>query len=351
MRILGFVLLIVVSSVVSQEINGWKISGESYDKTLIGELKKKIADDTYKQINGIVVIRNEKLLIEEYFNGEGRDSLHNPRSVSKTMAGSVLGIAIHEGYLNNVDQTLAEFYDLKQYDHFDAKKSQVKLKHLITMSSGFDGFDFDEKSIGNEENMYPQDNWIQWALNLPMASDRNPGDKWYYFTGGVVLLGDILNSKVPGGLEKYADEKLFKPLGITNYRWQYTPQNVPNTAGGFQLSALDFAKYGQLYKNGGKWKGKQIIPADWVKKSFTKYLPTTVQGNEYGYLWWIKTYKVNGKSYEVYYCTGTGGNKIFVFANEPLVIVVTASAYRYRNAHPQVDEMMEKYIIPAVTTK
>lgn len=351
MRIAGFVFLILAASVVSQEINGWKISDETYDKALIGELKKKIADETYKQINGIVVIRNEKLLVEEYFNGEGRDSLHNPRSVSKTMAGSVLGIAIHEGHIKNTEQMLGEFYDLKKYDNYSTKKSGVKLKHLLTMSSGFDGYDFDEKSIGNEENMYPQDNWVKWTLDLPMATDRNPGDKWYYFTGGIVLLGDILNNKVPGGLEKYADEKLFKPLSITHYRWQYTPQNVPNTAGGFQLSALDFAKYGQLYKNGGQWNGQQIVPRDWVKKSCTKYFPTTIQGNDYGYLWFNKTYNVNGKSYEVFYCGGTGGNKIFVFVDEPLVVVVTASAYGKRYQHSQVDEMMEKYIIPAVTAQ
>ena len=110
-----------------------------------------------------------------------------------------------------------------------------------------------------------------------------------------MILGDILNKVVPGGLEKYADKKIFKPLGITMYQWQYTPQNVPNTAGGIQMNALDFAKFGQLYKNKGKWEGKQIIPEAWVNKTFTKYKSIPGRNNEfYGYLFWNKNYIVNG---------------------------------------------------------
>ena len=86
-----------------------------------------------------------------------------------------------------------------------------------------------------------------------------------------MILSDVLNKTTPGGLEKYGDERLFKPLGITQYKWQYTPQNVPNTAGGIRMNALDFAKYGQLYKNKGQRHGQQIIPEAWVDKTFTNY--------------------------------------------------------------------------------
>ena len=215
------------------------------------------------------------------------------------------------------------------------------------MSSVFDGDD-NTNSPGNEENMYPTENWVNFALNLPVNRTR-PAGEWHYFTAGVVLLGDILNKTVPGGLEKYADVKLFKPLGITDYKWQYTPQHVANTAGGIQLRALDFAKYGQLYKNEGKWNGRQLLPAQWVHKTFTRHktIPGRVQ-EYYGYLFWNKTYKVAGKEYETYYCAGNGGNKIFVFPKHPWVIVITASAYGASYAHPQVDKMMTEYIIPAL---
>ena len=196
--------------------------------------------------------------------------------------------------------------------------------------------------------MYPQDNWVDWTLNLPMAGDRKSGEAWNYFTAGVVLLGDIIHQSVPGGMEKYADEKLFKPLGINRYYWMHTPQGVANTAGGIRLTALDFARFGQLYKNKGKWNGQQIIPEKWVEASFQKYIPTTNPPNQYGYLWWNRAYEAEGKSYEFYYCTGNGGNKIYVSTEHDLVIVITASAYGRPYGHSQVDKMMEEFILPAI---
>jgi CubicO group peptidase (beta-lactamase class C family) len=154
---------------------------------------------------------------------------------------------------------------------------------------------------------------------------------------------------VPGGLEKYAHEKLFKPLNISNYIWQYTPQHVPNTAGGIQMNALDFARYGQLYKNGGLWNGKQIIPKQWIQKTFTQHRQIPGRDNEYyGYLFWNKKFQVNNKLYDAYYCAGNGGNYILVFKDLPLVVVITATAYGQPYAHPQVSRMLSEYILPAV---
>jgi len=326
--------------------SGWQISKESFNQNKIRELNQKIAEKSFKDITSIVVIKNGKLLIEEYFNGASRDALHNTRSVGKTFASALTGIAIKDGYLKSIDQSLGEFYNLKNYENYDQKKDSVTIRGLLTMSSGFEGFDFDESSIGNEENMYPQADWIKWTLNLPMA-DRKVGEEWAYFTAGVVLLGDILNKTVPNGLEKYADNKLFKPLGIKNYKWQYTPQKVVNTAGGLEMSALDYAKFGQLYQNNGKWKGKQIISESWVRESLTKYFSIPDDSSNYGYLWWNKTYNVNGKDHEVYYCSGNGGSKVFVFKDLPMVIVVTATAFNKPYMHRQVDKILEKYLISA----
>jgi CubicO group peptidase (beta-lactamase class C family) len=327
--------------------DGFDISKEKIDSNKIKTLIANINEGVFKRINGIVVIDKGKLLIEEYFNGEDRGSLHDPRSVGKTFASTMTGIAIQEGYLKSEQQQLKEFYNLRSFANYAVQKEEATIKDLLTMSSVFDGDD-NTNSPGNEENMYPTDNWVKFTLDLPVDLVR-PKEQWHYFTAGVMLLGDILNKTVPGGLEKYADEKLFKPLHITHYQWQYTPQHVANTAGGIRLCALDFAKYGQLYKNEGKWNGKQIIPKKWVHKSFTKYrvIPNTTD-EYYGYLFWNKKYTIGGKSYEAFYCTGNGGNKIFVFKDQPWVIVITASAYGMPYAHPQVDKMMTEYILPAL---
>jgi CubicO group peptidase (beta-lactamase class C family) len=328
--------------------DGFSVSSDDFDRNLIKTLRGNIEEGVFRNISSVVVIKNGKLLIEEYFNGETRDSLHDPRSAGKSFASTMVGIAESEGYLKNEGQTLNEFYDIKKYENFSSLKENVSIKELLTMSSVFDGNDDDYNSPGNEENMYPTTDWVKFALDLPVNLLRPTGE-WHYFTAGVVLLGDILNKTVPGGLDKYADQKLFKPLHITNYRWEYTPQHVPNTAGGIRMHALDFAKYGQLYKNGGVWNGKQLIPEEWVKKTFTKHKSIPGRKDEfYGYLFWNKKYIVKDKTYETFYCAGNGGNKIYVFTDQPLVVVITATAYGASYAHAQNDRMMTDYILPAV---
>jgi CubicO group peptidase (beta-lactamase class C family) len=329
--------------------SGWPISNDLYDREKIRDLNRKIAQKDFKDITSLVVIKGGKLLIEEYFNGADRTTLHNTRSVGKTFTSALMGTAIRDGFIKDETRTLGEFYDLKSFANFSPKKNAVTLKNLLTMSSAFTGSDLDENSPGNEEKMYPTSNWVKFALDLPMDEAKENGKQWDYFTAGVVLLGDILDKSVPGGLERYADKRLFKPLEITRYEWQYTPQKVVNTAGGLQMTSLDYAKFGQLYKNGGLWNGAPVLPKHWVEKSFQKYLK--IPNNEngfYGLLFWNMTYKVNGHPYETFYCTGNGGNKIFVFTDQPLVVIITATAYGKPYMHPQVDKMMERYILPAV---
>ncbi len=315
---------------------------------LILELNKRIESEDFKSINGIVAFKGHKLVLEQYYGYTTSNDLHNPRSVGKTFASAMIGIALRDGYLDSLDQTLGEFYDLKRYKNYSVSKEKVTIRQLLTMSSGFEGFDFDPDSLGNEENMYPTENWVEWALNLPMAEERNPGEQWFYFTGGAVLVGDILHKLLPGGLEAYAQKELFEPLGIKKLQWQYTPQGVANTAGGLQLSARNFAKFGQLYSNNGLWKGKKVLDQSFVEQSCEAVYQTSVGGNQYGLLWWIKEYQVDERKISVCYASGNGGNKIFVLQNHPIVVAITASAYGRPYGHSQVDEIMQTYILPTL---
>ncbi|HCU44872.1 MAG TPA: serine hydrolase [Sphingobacterium sp.] len=330
-----------------KHLQDWQISTNSIDTAQIEELNKKIITQVYKDITSIVVIKNGELLIEEYFNGANRHSLHDMRSVGKSFASTMMGVAIQEGYLKSEMQLLNEFYNLKSFKNYVQEKEQISLKDLLTMSSSFDGNDMDAESPGNEENMYPTENWVNFALDLPIDQHKAKTKKWDYFTAGVVILGDVIHQSVPNGLEKYADSHLFQPLGITHYKWQLTPQKVANTAGGIQLRSLDFAKYGQLYKNQGIWKGKQVIAQEWIDKSLSRQI--AISENEYyGYLFWNKRYRVDDKNYEVYYSSGNGGNKVFIFKDQPLVIVISSTAYNKPYGHKQVDNLMQDYLIPAI---
>lgn len=327
--------------------SGWKVSEEKFSTEKIRALNQKIAKKRFRDITGIVVIKNEKLLVEEYFNGYKRDSLNDTRSVGKSFSSALMGMAIKDGYIKNENQSLKEFYNLKQFNNYSSKKDRVTIKSLLTMSSAFNGNDEDYESPGNEENMYPTDNWIKFILDLPMTENKI-GKNWSYFTAGVVLIGDILDKSIPSGLEYYADKKLFQPLGITDYKWQFTPQHKPSLAGGLRMKALDFAKFGQLYKNNGVWNGKQILDKNWIKKSFTNYFPDRKDFEGYGYLFWRKVYKIGNKEFESYQSSGNGGNKIIIFTEIPIVIVITATAYNKPYAHSQADKIVQDYLLPAV---
>ena len=344
-------LLLSSAACGAETVDGWPVRNSASLAHSLEPLDEAIRTDEYKLINSVIVIIDGELAYERYYNGASRDDIHNPRSVGKTFVAPILGLALEHGYLTSLDQRLGEFYDLEAYPNYSEKKARVTLRQLANMASGFEGFDFVPESIGNEENMYPTPDWVEWTLSLPMSETRDPGDEWRYFTAGIVLLGDILNRVLPGGLENYAHLNLFQPLGIDNYQWQHTPQRVANTAGGIQLTPLGFARFGELHLRNGRWDGRQIIPADWVQASLAPVIETTVAGDRYGMLWWNKTYIVDDDEWTTSYCSGNGGNKIFVFPDRDLVVVVTASAYGQRYMHTQVDDMIEKHILPAVAAE
>jgi CubicO group peptidase (beta-lactamase class C family) len=321
------------------------------DTGLVRDMKRRIAQGVFKDITGIAVIKDGQLLVEEYFNGASHSTLHDTRSVGKTFASTTLGIAIEDGHIASEDLPLKNFYDLKEFDNYHPAKESITLRNLLTMSVPLQGSDNDYSSPGNEEYMYPTDDWVKFALDLPVDESKLERPRWDYFTAGVVVLGDIIHQSVPEGLEAYAEEKLFAPLGIEQYRWQYTPQGVANTAGGIRLSLLGLARFGQLYLNGGTWKGKTIIPEAWVKKSLAEQvdLPRDTPGGRYGYLFWRQHYRVGEKIYPTPHCSGNGGNKVYVFPEQNMVIIVTARAYGQAYGHPQIDQLMEHYLLPAVT--
>ncbi len=344
LMIYGLALLCFVGSQAQKTIAGFPINKKAFSRSSLKSLRKAVEVRELKDITSIVVIKDGALLVEEYFNDASRLTLHDTRSLTKSFTSTLMGIALEEGHIQSLDQKLGDFYDLKDFKNYSKEKNDVTLRSLLTMSSGFDGFDFDPSSPGNEENMYPTKDWVKFALDLPMKTFTENNLQWQYFTAGVVILGDILDQKVPGGLENYAKQKLFDPLDIEEVIWQYTPTNVPNTAGSCQLSSLDFAKYGQLYNNQGRWQNRRVLSSEWIDQSFTKYyeLPDNLA---YGFLFWNKSYLYEN---ETFAASGNGGNKVFVFQEWDLVVVITATAYNQPYAHKQADKIIEKFVLPGL---
>ncbi|MFK7808067.1 MAG: serine hydrolase domain-containing protein [Saprospiraceae bacterium] len=330
--------------------SGWEVAPEQINEEKIKALNKKVAQNYFKDLTSVIVIKNGKLLLEEYFEKANRNTLHNTRSVGKSFASAITGIAIKEGHLKNEMATLKEFYKLKSYENYSPSKEDVTLKDLLTMSSHFAGSDMTGKNSEDEMQDNAED-WMEFALNVPMDGKESETNTWDYWTPGTMILGDILNKTVPGGLEAYAEKKLFTPLDIKEYKWFHTPQKVAYTGGGLEMTSLSLAKFGQLYLNNGTIDGNQIISKEWVDSSLSKLLPISKRADEhYGYLFWNKGYTVGGKTYDTYYATGNGGNKIFIIKELELVVVITATAYGQPHGHIQADEMMKDFILPSVVS-
>jgi CubicO group peptidase (beta-lactamase class C family) len=203
----------------------------------------------------------------------------------------------------------------------------------------------DPKSAGDETKMNYSDDWIRYTLDLPMID--TPGGKGRYASGNPIILGRIIEKASGRSLSAFANENLFKPLGIKNYKWNFKPDKT--SAEDFcqlYLRPRDMAKFGLMYLNGGKWGQRQVVPASWVQASFSKH--SMVQNVSYGYLWWLKYLEKDGIRYNGIAAQGNGGQKIFLFPDEELVVVTTGGNY---NSQSPADELILTYVLPSFNKK
>lgn len=304
----------------------------------IKSLRENVANGTYPDITSALVSLNGDIVLEDYYNGASDTTRHDTRSVGKSLVSTLMGLAIQDGYIHNEMQTIDAYYDLDNYENPTERKAQITIRDLLMMHSAFDGSDIDPISPGHEERMYVSEDWVKFVLDL----DTRPETRWDYFTGGPVLLGDLLDNATPDGLEAYADQRLFEPLGITSHRWQYTPQGVPNTAGGIRMTSRDLLKYGESYKS------NDLQSQEWIDKTFTHYHDLPIGGYGYGYLFWKTEVEIDGQKEEVYFASGNGGNRVCIFKNLPIVAVITATRYNTMEADVNTQKILVDHIVPAL---
>lgn len=272
-------------------------------------------------ITSVVVSRGGEVVLEQYEDGDA-STLRNTRSCTKTVAGMLLGIAIERGLVAGVGATLGELLEDVPED-----KRAITLQELLTMSSCLDCNDWDDGSPGNEEEMYPRDDWVGFALGLPLRSERT----FSYCTAGVVTLGVALERAVGGSLADFARLELFEQLGIERAEWQRTPRGQTSTAGGLLLTSRSLLALGELYLRGGDG----VVPHEWVDASTRPHARIDPE-TEYGYLWWLKTY-AGARSF---FMTGMGGNRVHVFPELELVVVITSANFGRRDAHALSDRLV-----------
>jgi len=339
---------------------GFENPAFTLDNEKLSQLVKSIENGKFGNIHSLVIIHNDRLVLEEYFQGWTRNKLHKIHSASKSVASALIGIAIDKGNIKSPQENLLNFFpEYKSIAHLDERKKAITLEDVLTMSAGFkwnevDTPYFDKKGNSNPDNdavkALQSSDCIKHTLDLPTIN--TPGSVFAYNSGGSLLLSGIIQNTTGESAEEFARKNLFEPLGIKEWEWRTISNNISDTCAGLKLRPVDMALFGYLYLNNGKIFEQQIISKEWVKKSTAYYIDGFPNG--YGYHWWRRTtLSLDEDSYAVqdnniYFAFGAFGQSIFILPDYNMVVVMTG-----KNAvlpHEPFD-ILEKYIVPALRKK
>ncbi|RMA64789.1 serine hydrolase domain-containing protein [Ulvibacter antarcticus] len=330
--------------------DGWKTSdlkSQNVDTTLIYKLFNQLKDRE-NQIHSVLLVKNDQLIIEEYFKGQSVNDAHDLRSTTKSIRSILMGIAIDKGFIESIDDPISKY--LKNpipNKNLDERKEKITIKHLLTMSSGLDCNDFDRKSKGQEDKIYRKKDWLQYALDLPMVNE--PGGVSNYCSIGTVLIAEIVSQASGMPIDKFAEQYLFNPLGITNVEWGHTSKKeVIPSAKRLYMRSRDMAKIGQLILNNGKWNDTQIISKKWVEESTST--KTKIEGIDYAYLWWNIPFKLNDKILVSKTASGNGGQFIIIIPEMDMVAVFTGGAYNSQDGQLAF-AIMNDIFLPTFTSR
>ena len=331
-----------------------KLEDVGLDRQIITELLDSIKTGFYPNRHSLLIYKNDKLVLEEYFSGHDEnwgtdigiiqynDSLlHDMRSVSKSVVSACIGIAIGQGKIKGVDQPIFDFFkDYEQHNNYGREK--LTIKHFLTMTSGLEW---------NEE--VPYDNPLNSEIQMDESGDgvgfvlsrkltALPGTEWKYNGGTTEVLATIIKRATGMNVHEYAKEYIFKPIGIDKSEWtNSTGTNNPAAASGLRLTSRDMLKFGILYYNGGEWEAKQILPKEWVNKSLKSNIARP-DGGGYGYQFWILNYTIQGRTLTIPAAVGNGDQRIFFDNQNNVIVVTTAGNYNKWDIKNNASALLEK---------
>lgn len=290
-------------------------------------------------LGSLLISRDGDLVVEEYFNGMQPHRLVNIKSASKSILSALMGIALHRGVIDSIDRRLVEFFP----QHLDTttapRKAQISLRHILSMQACLE-----TTSFYNYGEWVASSNWLRSALEQPMVCE--PGSSMVYSTGNSHIVSAILTEASGMTTRQFAERYLFGPLGITRLAWDRSPEGYYFGGNNMALSPRALLKFGEMYLNGGRYDGKQILSEEWIERSWERYGRSDYSNHEYGLFWWIDEYA--GRT--VYFAWGYGGQYVFVVPTLDLVVVYTSSLPTRSESDRHNEELLdllEESIIPA----
>jgi CubicO group peptidase (beta-lactamase class C family) len=280
----------------------------------------------YENIKSMTILHEDAVIFEHDYDQQRR-SLRRIEDLTNLFANLALGIAIDEGLVGSVEDSI-HLYLPEYAATFEAEplKKGIKLAHLLMHRAGFS---WNESIVSpyspdnNLNQMRSSSDWAGFILSQPL--EAIPGLRHNYNSGAVQIISKIITNVSGESMEQFLVERLFKPLGITNWTWDTGPGQITDAAGGLSLSQLDVVKIGYLFLNEGSWEGQQIVSRNWVLQS-TQVQSLVSNNYHFGYTWWKfdETFLSELLTEDIYCYPGGFGNHLYVVPSKDLVVSIGA---------------------------
>jgi CubicO group peptidase (beta-lactamase class C family) len=313
------------------------------DRAALAALEQSIRSGEIKGVHSVIVMRGAETVAEWYFEGpdEARgtplgvvkfspETLHDLRSVTKSVVSLLVGIAVDEGAIKSLDTPVLDYFpEYAELQTPDLRR--ITLRHLLSMGSGLH---WDEETYAyddprnSEIAMDAANDPYRFVLSQPI--EAAPGSRFKYSGGDVALMAAVLARATRTPLDGYAQAKLFRPLGIDSVAWHRNAKGTPYAASGLRMRPRDMAKVGRLMLQAGRWEGRPVVAAAWVKTSIQPHArvqPDPKCGGHYGYFWWLQAGCQLSPPQPWASAVGNGGQRIALVPELDIVIVVTAGLY------------------------
>ena len=347
------------------------LSEVEMDEARILKAAGRIRHGKYGEVHSMLIYKDGLLVSEDYFEGHqyqwdgpghysdyvswNMDMQHCIHSDTKSFTSLCIGIAVDQGFIEDVHQSIFEY--LPDFQHLKTGgKDKITIEHLLTMTSGlrWNEWGISLSSIKNDQIgiWFWEEGPINFALGRDLVAE--PGTRFNYSGGDIQILVEILKNATGMTLEEFSVKYMFEPMGITSYDWWLIfPTGEIQGAGGLKLTPRDMVKVGAMMLNKGVWNGTRIISEEWVSKCTTPYQGNTgikVPGEDagkvgYAYTWWTNNVDYKGKSIPCYFALGWGGQKIIILQDLDMVLVFTGANYLSK-VHDF--EIIERYILRAL---
>jgi len=314
------------------------------DVDAMATLSNDVRRQRWPGIRSLLIVRRGYLVFNEYVGGSTPPQLQPLHSMTATVTGLLVGIAAREDKLHasdGVPQLFPEYSGI-----ISPFKSGIGVDHLLSMRSGIS---IDEELFGGVAPTQTSRDWLELIFSRPMVA--SPGEQWHYSSADAVVLGGAIRATTGEAANTYARQRLFAPLGITDYSWQIgLPNGLPQMGSGLSLTAPDMARLGYLLLRKGQWQGTPLVTPAWVASMAERKSPGVVRWLQYsldfGRMLWVLPPLPGGADVDAVAGTGIRGQWIIVVPSRDLVVVTTGEAETV-NEHAEALRLLYDVIVPA----